>query len=569
LSVQTMFIEPVFGKKFFGREEVLATISKRVTALKGGYRQNLALTGPMLAGKSSILRHFLKNMKDPGIIPLYVDMTGEDFQVFCIKFMATLLYRHLRSIEQMPGEARKQAQRSVQADGVAKTETDFEDLKKACRETIPETVRCMDGICKDIRQKKENAAYEKLLTLTSEFKAETGKSCIVILDEFPNLANFHLKKPFQIFGKFIMVQKNTMYIVSSSQKTLLREILSKKLSLLFGSFEVIEIDGFDNQTARSFISDRTGDLALCEDVRDYLMQLSQGNPFYLEVLADRFLGLTKEEDHKRDNKECLLETFAQLLYKSDGVLNQYFTNNINFFLEKKARKKFIPILLSLARGNSTIKAIQMDMGKADKELSVKLQKLQDIDLLYSCGTFYKIFEKLFEYWLKYVYNLKTRSMIDDMGMKYLEFKRSLGDDYDAYREFRGKSVETVICELFKSFRNEKIRVGMNDRKMPHFDSVETRALSENVFQVTGRVAPNKRWICHVKLGDIADEQDIYNLWDIKAVTKRSKIMRKIFIPLKGIEQNAFLLAKDQNIWVWDIQRLNRILHLFGKFELVL
>ena len=51
-----MFIEPVFGKKFFGREEVLGTLQKRVTSLKGGYRQNMALTGPMLAGKSSILR---------------------------------------------------------------------------------------------------------------------------------------------------------------------------------------------------------------------------------------------------------------------------------------------------------------------------------------------------------------------------------------------------------------------------------------------------------------------------------------------------------------------------------
>ena len=59
-----MFIEPVFGKKFFGREEVLGTIQKRVTALKGGYRQNMALTGPMLSGKSSILRHFLNNIDD-------------------------------------------------------------------------------------------------------------------------------------------------------------------------------------------------------------------------------------------------------------------------------------------------------------------------------------------------------------------------------------------------------------------------------------------------------------------------------------------------------------------------
>ena len=86
-----MFIEPVFGKKFFGREQVLATLHKRVTAMKGGYRQNVALTGPMLAGKSSILRHFLKSVKDSDVIPIYIELAGEDYNVFCMRYMATLM----------------------------------------------------------------------------------------------------------------------------------------------------------------------------------------------------------------------------------------------------------------------------------------------------------------------------------------------------------------------------------------------------------------------------------------------------------------------------------------------
>ena len=90
-----MFIEPVFGKKFFGREQVLATLHKRVTAMKGGYRQNIALTGPMLAGKSSILRHFLKSVKDSDVIPIYIELAGEDYNIFCTRYMATLLFEYL------------------------------------------------------------------------------------------------------------------------------------------------------------------------------------------------------------------------------------------------------------------------------------------------------------------------------------------------------------------------------------------------------------------------------------------------------------------------------------------
>jgi Cdc6-like AAA superfamily ATPase len=544
-----MFIEPVFGKKFFGREEVLATLHKRVTALKGGYRQNLALTGPMLAGKSSVLRHFLMNVKDSDVIPLYIEMGEEDFNNFCTRFMASLLYRYLKS----KGE---------------KAEGDFKELKKVCRPQIPQTMSCVDQVCKALKQRKDNDAYETLLEITSTFKTETGKSCIVILDEFHNLSNFSLKRPFQTFGKFIMVQKSTMYIVSSSQKSLLKEILSNKLSLLFGNFEVIEVNGFDNQTARSFISDKIENADSCENIRNYLIQISQGSPFYLETLAGRFSELVKNRREKSDAKECLLDAFADLLYESSGLLNQYFENSVNFFLEKRSRKKFIPILISLARGNSTIKTIQDDLGKTDKDLGQKLQKLQDMDLVYNSGIFYKIADKLFEYWLKCVYSMKTRTMIDDMDIKYLEFKRMFEEDYQKYCEFNSKSIVDVISDLFSSFGGEKVQISMNDRKMPRFEKVEVSPFGENVFQITGSVK-NKKWICHVKTGDITEEYDICNLWELKSQKDKDKIARKIFIPLKGIEQNAFLLAKEQNIWVWDTQQLNKILRLFGKFELVL
>lgn len=544
-----MFIEPIFGKKFFGREDVLATLHKRVTALKGGYRQNLALAGPMLAGKSSILRHFLDELRNEDVIPLYIEMDDADFKIFCTRFMATLMYRYLI----LSGRA---------VDG------DFDDLKQASRDLIPDTVKCIDKISKDLRQKKDNLAYETLLGLTSVFKTETGISCIVILDEFHNLSNFHLKKPFKTFGKFIMVQKNTMYIVSSSQKTLLKDILSKKLSLLFGNFEVVDVDGFDNHTARSFISEKIKDIEGGDKISDYLIQVTQGSPFYIEAISSRFAELMRKSDPRLDIKECLLEAFADLLYRSEGVLNQYFTNNVNFFLEKRSRKTFIPVLMSIARGNTTTKAIQSDLRKTDKDLGRKLQRLIEMDLVYNSGVFYMIADKLFEYWLKYVYGLKTRSMIDDMDIKYLEFKRLIEDDYLRYSDFSYRNVVDIIVDLFKSFKNEKIRINMNDRKMPGFSDVNVSAVTENVSRITGDFQ-GKRWVCHIKQRDITDEQDILDLSAYKAEEQDGKVVRKIFIPLKGVEQNAFLLAKEKNFWVWDPKKLNRILRLFGKFELVL
>jgi hypothetical protein len=545
-----MFIEPVFGKKFFGREEVIATLHKRVTAIKGGYRQNLALTGPMLAGKSSILRHFLSSIKDPEVVPLYIEMSGEDYRTFCVRFMASLLFRYLESEGKDP-------------------KGDFEQLRKTCRKLIPATSRHIDTISGLLKKKKNDEAYEKLLDLAFVFKTETGKNCIVILDEFHNLANFHLKKPFQTLGKFIMVQKNTMYVVSSSQKTLLKDILSNKLSLLFGNFENLEVNGIDKQTARSFISEKVKDIAASENTKNYMIQLSQGSPFYLEVLAERFSERVKSKDEKKDERECLLDTFAQLLYDSNGILNQYFTNSVSFFLEKKSRKKFLPILISMAMGNSTVKSIQKDLNKSSKDMAGTLAELQYMDLIYKSGVFHKISDKLFEYWLRNVYALKTKSVIDDLDIKYLEFKNLVDDDYQKYCKFSTLSVTELIHDLFSSFRNEKIHVRLNERKMPQFDDVKSRYISGNISEVAGLVG-DKSWACHIRYSGRAEEQDIYDLSSLKkAGGKNSKVTRKIFIPLKGIEHNAFLLAKEKNIWVWDVQQLNEVLRLFGKFELVL
>ncbi|RLC29476.1 hypothetical protein DRH13_05650, partial [Candidatus Woesebacteria bacterium] len=438
-----------------------------------------------------------------------------------------------------------------------------------CRPLIPETVHQVDKISGLLEKKKNDDAFEELLGLSSIFKTETGKNCVVILDEFHNLTNFHLKKPFHTLGKFIMIQKNTMYIVSSSQKTLLKDILSQKLSLLFGNFEILEINGFDNQTARSFLSEKIAATSASENIKNYLIQFSQGSPFYLEVTSKRFSELLGKEDGKKDEKECLLETFAGLLYDSNGVLNQYFMNNVNFFLEKKTRRKFLPILIAMSEGNGTIKTIQKNMGRKSKDLGDKLQRLQQMDLIYKSGVFYRISDKLFEYWLKNVYALKTKSVIDDLDIKYLEFKNLAEKDYRSYCAFSALSVTEVVLDLFKSFRNEKIQMRLHERKMPTFDSAEICPVAGDITGVAGWIK-DKCWICHIKHGRRANEQDIYDLSSLKSVgPKRAKVIRKIFIPLKGVEHNAFLLAKEKNIWVWDVQQLNEILRLFGKVELVL
>ncbi|MBF0216477.1 MAG: ATP-binding protein [Candidatus Omnitrophica bacterium] len=543
-----MFIEPVSGKNFFGRETILAILHKRVAAIKGGYRQNLALAGSMLAGKSSILRHFLKGLKDPAIVPIYIEMMEEDFKVFSTRFMATLLYQYLRSM-------------GIKHDG------EFENLRAVTREMLPATSKQIDDISGMLEKGKDTEAYENLLDLTSTFKYETGKNCVVVFDEFHNLSNFNLKKPFQIFGKFIMVQKNTMYIVSSSQKTLLKEILSKKLSLLFGNFEILNVEGFDNETARSFIAEKVRDIDIPASVINYILEISKGNPFYIETTIKSLLAYAKGDTEGKAHQAHLFSALAGVLYDSDGILNQYFTNNINFFLEKSSRKSFIPVLISLSKGNSKIKLIRNDIKRTIKDISEKLNTLIQMDLVYKTGVFYKIDDPLFEFWLRNVYDLKQSTLVDDPDMKYREFLAILEKDFSDFTVFSHRDPLDVICGLFSSFRDEKVNINMQERQLPFFDEVRSAKISGNMFEVLGRKG-KQTWLCHIKREDITDENDVMALCKSKS-SENSVIARRMIIPFQDIDHNAFLMAKENGVWVWDIKQLNQLLRLFNKFEIVL
>ena len=87
-------------RHFFGREETLSLLRRRLIDLKEGYRQNIAFLGSPYVGKSSVLKYFLQNLDDD-FIPIYLDVDGKDIHYFYRKFSGWLLYHYART-ERLP-----------------------------------------------------------------------------------------------------------------------------------------------------------------------------------------------------------------------------------------------------------------------------------------------------------------------------------------------------------------------------------------------------------------------------------------------------------------------------------
>ena len=542
-----MLSEPAVGTAFFGREDVLQVLKKRVNALKQGYRQNIALTGQMLSGKSSILYQFLYSLKDASIVPIYIEAVKEKFSSFVDRFIATLLYNYLVSCGH---EVTK----------------NLENLIIKAESAIPKTACAIKIVKQEVLKRRYSEAYRSLLGLTSILKKESGKSCVVIFDEFHNLESLKIKNPYLHFGKIIMIQKDTMYIVSSSQRSTFKKILSEKLALLYGNFEVVEISGFDDKTARDFLKEKFNSITLPEALTGYLIAFTEGNPFYLEVISKKMIELANSKKIFEITEEILIKSFMALIYQTSGTINQYFTNNIMTLIEKDLRKNYLDILIALASGSKKLGELAKWFTKKNRAgFTKKLAHLAEIDMVYKNGVFYELHDCVFKFWLRTVYHKKATSLVDDVVARAREFAGDVRGDLKNYLYENEKNTSLRISELFSVFNGEMVEMDKKQRKLPKFMKIE-KLDYERCEDIIGYQAHNRYWVSCVS-SDRVSETTISEFMK-RYHSKRPEVSRRICVALKGIDQNALLLAKEKNIWIWDINNINELLQLYNRYRLV-
>ncbi len=541
-----MFSDPVVGNKFFGRNKDLRLLSKRLCGLKEGFRQNIAIVGPKLIGKSSLILHFLSNFNYPGIIPIYIDLRVNSFSHFTYKFLGAFLYHYLKNKELAVCE-------------------ELEPLKEYAKKSIPKTVEVICGIENNIKNLQFNQAYESLLTLTAVLKQESGISCAVILDEFHFLDSYKLKNPFSAFAKEIMVQKDTMFILISSQVSYAKKIFGNELSLLFGNFELIEIEPFDSITCCRFLEKRFQNINLPQDFRDFLIAFSEGHPFYLDVLSSKLTEKTKELNRKEISCELISQALNAVIYDSKGILNQYFTSLLSHNLNGADYSGFLAILLSASERGSRLGDISEAAKRQPGVISKQINYLLEKDLLSKAGVFYRIQDKIFRFWLKSVYQKKRLSLAADPATESKEFSNEIESQILSFSRTAKKDLGEMIIDLFKCFRNEIIVLQNKSFKLQHFEEVRPWPKTGLPDCVLARYK-DKHWACMVKREEI-NEAQIQQFFDYCRKSKY-KVQRIIVISPKELELNVRLTALEKKIWIWHLPDLNLLLDLYGRQKVV-
>ncbi len=525
---------------FFDRENYLAALEKRVLGLKDGYRQNIAILGDELIGKTSLIFKFMNRFYDNRIILVYLDVRPESLTSFAYRFIAVLLYNFLKNI------------------GIPlKEELDF--LIRKSSSYIPETVGRIRYILKGLDKRQRNHIFSDLLSLCEIIHRETGKSCVLIFDEFHNLEHSGVKNIYAEWSKILLVQKNTMHIITSSARHRAQAVLSKNLSLLFGNFEVLNIEPFDVKTSEEYLRQFFKDINLSAALRNFLVHFTGGHPFYLEVISKATL--------KADIPN-LVDALVDLLFASSGILHMRFQGYVRRFSDSAAYgQECISVLHLISQGNNRIKEIAHILHKTQRELVQVINHLSELDAINRSGDFLKINDRVFGFWLRFVYQERMHSLNFDSKNEEALFRKNIENMLQEFVLSSNKPVSERVMELLRLFDDDTVQLEKKRLRLSRFREIKPLEFRNRIKNGIICRSTESLWIVGFKEDPLTDE-------DISGFAKecrkyRHKLQRKIIVALRGSDPNARLRAMEEKVWMWDLNNLNQILDLFSRPRLII
>lgn len=532
---------------FLGREEIIELLNKRVSGLSEGYRQNIALIGPKLIGKTSIILNFFQGIDKSKYIILYVDFNATQFSHFVYKFIASLLYNFSQDNEDVNSK-------------------NILNLTERAKPFIPKTIDFLSKVKADLDKRKFQSAYLKILDTVELIQNETGKPVIFVVDEFHRLDKIKIKNIFSELGKKIMVQKKVMYILISSSESKAKNILSEKLSLLFGNFETVEIGPLDYRESLFFIKKQLKGIDLSGKAENFIIAFSEGNPFYLDIICSEIQNAyLKTSQIPYDSLQLISEAYKNLLFEQHGILSQHFANFLMRIAHKYSGTKLISILMIIANNHTRLKDIIKLMRSTSKDTRQKLEKLYSAGIIFKSGAFYQFTDKIFPFWLKFVYQKRITDLGWDIAKKEKEFSEELLSYISNIEAIRKRSIKERFVELFYSFNNEMVQIEDKKLKLPNFKDIKVIYSEGDKFSLLAR-GENTSWLIHINKAFIEENDASDFIKRCKGLP--CKLNKKIIIDLNGMDINSRLLAKENKALIWNTAGVNLLFDIACKSRII-
>lgn len=552
--------DPVSGKEFFDRNKELGVLFSVLEEFERQQKRNLAIIGIRKIGKTSLIKEFIRklNKNKPKIICLDIYLPEQNPHSFFRNCIASIVLELMRKINF-----------SIKTNTMT-----LEEALKIIEQDFPRTALSIKNLISYMSHNKLDEAFSYLFNVFGVVKKETDNPIIIFFDEFQRLCDYisDIPSPIDSFREKIMNQKEILYIISGSAVGMLNRLISSSKSPLYGHFEILPIRGFSYKDAYQFIvTKKEKDFPLNDTHISFLYEITNGNPFYLDIFVHSLKRHCKFKKVKRVSDSALEEVLINQIFKTEGSIYSYFNLLLEQSLEKSGSSYYTEIIRSIALGNKRPSKISKDTNIPITTLPSYLKKLQELELIKrsdltkknSRVAEYELIDVLFELWLKYVYSIRNDPLLRDIEIKIKIFKNNISKMIQDYNSELGRGYEARIRELFSNFNNEEY-LGMF---FPKFKSVERKNIEGEEIDVFCKTDNGEVWISEISKSKI-DKNEIEKIkGKVDKIRKKDKVKEVIIIAIKDIDKEAIDLAKSYKFRFLGISDLNNLLKRKGMFRI--
>lgn len=506
----------------------LSALDKRVKAFTLGYRQNIALIGGDNEEISYLLSDYLQGNKSEELTYLYVSSAYAGKKEFFKAIAFSLL-----------------------SDYTCKSES----LDTLINYASPVLVSTTNFI-KDCL-KRENISFLDVLEIINKFINESNRSCVLIIEEFLNLAGI-FKGFYQDFSKFIILQRNCMIVLTTSSSRDAEKVFSGELNLLFGNFEKVFLNENTSLANYFYFKNLLQPFSLSPFFLSFFVNILGTNIIYYGLMAK----IIKENYQEGNEEGLIISAVEETLYSKETYLFQKFIKKIDLIkFYFKDSTLILKLLFALSQGYLRKKELA-SLGIYDsKELNIRLQKLLDLNYLENLGNIYKIKDSLFSFWLTSVFKLYFSPPVLNPRQKIALFKQGLEEKIILFKEEFVKDKVSKIMQLFSSFKNDTLRLGKGKYRLPSVENAKIISYPARDFHLL--IGEGKEIVfAGIKEKNVEDN-DIFDFIE-KSSNIKGKKVKKIFVSLDNLPPTARLIAKNNKLTIWDVDEVNRLLTVYNK-----
>jgi DNA-binding MarR family transcriptional regulator len=356
-----------------------------------------------------------------------------------------------------------------------------------------------------------------------------------------------------------------MYVVSSSRNEAIRKIISEKLSLLFGNFEIVKVSNFDPVKAAEYVAVRLPGYEIEPGILKFIIDISDGNPFYLDKIASEAGKVARERMTSFIGEETAAEAVLRLLYNSGGSIHQYLTSFILDLLDSRLKDSYVAALIAISEGKNKQADVARALKMKQADVAKLLLRLMEQGVISKNGAFYRIDDLMLAFWIKNVFDRRRKILIDGVIDKNGIFLNDIRAHIKAFIGESLKSADERALDLFGAFSNDLVQIDGKQVRLPHFTRVEIKR-SADLSQFVSASFRGSYWLVRTYKKPVSENDVIAYIKNVKSFD--SKVSSKIIIALNGIDDNSRLLAKELKIAVWDAQTFNTLLGIYGKKRIV-